>query len=128
MLRSMSATGLLVGCAVILLSQPIWAVQGGCCLPDGSCQESTRDDVCAQLGGTKPGNSTTDPCSVLECPQPEGGACAETADCMEGIGLECLDGICSSRKMAPVTSPAGLALLVGALAIGGGFAARRMRG
>jgi len=126
MARGKLAIGLLAVGVSVLLAQPLWAVQGGCCLPDGSCQDSTRDDVCADLGGIKP-NNPTDPCSAVECPAGEGGACSETPDCFPGTGLECVDGLCARRTMAPVASTTGLLLLVGALGVGGGIVARRRK-
>ncbi len=123
-----TATSLLLSGILFLLMAPAaWAVQGGCCYPDGSCVEPTRTDDCRDAGGTKPGPTETTPCSQLQCPQPEGGSCATTADCFEGMGLECVDGTCSSTKMAPAASTTGLLFLITALAIGGGVAARRRR-
>ncbi len=109
----------------LLMAPGAWAVQGACCFSDGMCHDKVRTDDCEDNGGYKPGDGTLSCKPNNPCPQPEGGTCAVAADCIDGSGLACVEGICRTKKMAPVASGTGLLFLIGALAIGGGFAAKQ---
>lgn len=95
------------------------AVVDACCFADGSCQ-AIRTDDCLAAGGEKPGLQSCDP---NLCPQPVGGACADNAQCQQG--LECVEGTCQSVAAAPLASGTGLLLLAGGLALVGAFTAKR---
>lgn len=103
----------------LLFASSAQASVDACCYPNGKCLEQ-RTDVCLPAGGIKPGAVDCDP---NPCPQPEGGACMDSTSCF--AGLECVDGFCRGKKMAPAASSTGLLLLIGGLALAGGFATRR---
>ncbi|RMF85414.1 MAG: hypothetical protein D6744_01435 [Planctomycetota bacterium] len=63
------------------------ALQGACCLPDGSCQQMTAAD-CATAGGTYQGDLSD--CAGVTCPQPSGACCFDTGGCLNFTQADCI--------------------------------------
>lgn len=61
---------------------------GACCLPDGTCVITLRQD-CEALGGVFQGKGTA--CETVECPQPATGACCIDEDCVILTQQQCID-------------------------------------
>ncbi|MEM7228855.1 MAG: hypothetical protein AAF432_08575 [Planctomycetota bacterium] len=81
---------------------------GACCLPDGTCNDSTTLDDCGTMGGMFQGDASS--CSDVMCPQPTGACCFGSGACSNGDtmlecenaggsyvgdGSTCASGICS---------------------------------
>lgn len=60
---------------------------GGCCLPDGSCADTSGETDCEALGGSYYGDDIS--CADASCLLPGTGACCLTpASCVDGMSYE----------------------------------------
>lgn len=68
------------------------ALDGACCLPDGSCVVTTAD-VCGNDGGVFQGLGTT--CDDVDCPQPPSTCCSVEAGQVGCDDPTCEDAVCA---------------------------------
>ena len=106
-----------MGCAVATENVCAVGVFAGC---DSGCNAICNPPP-ATPSQTPTATSTGTPTGT---PVPNGGSCMDTAQCAPG--LVCVNNICSPTG-APASSPRGLAIAAGLLALIAAFALRRRR-